>query len=77
MNPSLAKSEHALTIDGSSAAPSIETALQTAELYRLAKGPARAIVEEVRAAVSGWQDEARRQALPAAEVKRMASVIQA
>jgi serine/threonine-protein kinase HipA len=76
MNPSLAKSEHALTMDGSSVAPSIKTVLETAEFYRLAEGPALTIVEEVRAAVSGWRDEAKRQGLQATEIKRMESVFQ-
>ena len=50
--------------------------LETAEFYRLAEGPALTIVEEVRAAVSGWRDEAKRQGLQATEIKRMESVFQ-
>ena len=74
MNPSLAKTEHALTLDGASALPRLQAVLETAEFYRLARAPAQALVEEVRAAVSGWRDEAQRQGLPGLEVTRMGSV---
>ena len=64
MNPSLAKTEHALTLDGASASPRLQAVLETAEFYRLARAPAQALVDEVRAAVLGWRDEAQRQGLP-------------
>ncbi|MCW7537935.1 HipA domain-containing protein [Aquabacterium sp. A7-Y] len=74
MNPNPFKSEHALTLDENSAAPSTKALLDTAELYRLDRATARTIVEEVSAVVDGWKDEAQRQGLSATEVRRMASV---
>jgi serine/threonine-protein kinase HipA len=76
MNPSLAKAEHALTLDGTSAVPNMKAVLETADLYRLAKAPAQAMVDEVQSAVAPWRDEAVRHGLPLAEVKRMELVFQ-
>ena len=59
MNPSLAKAEHALTLDGASAAPNMNAVLNTAELYRLERASAQAIVAEVNSAVLTWRDEAQ------------------
>lgn len=76
MNPSPVKAEHALTLDGQSALPSLEAVLRTAELYRLAPHGAATIVDEVRAAVAPWRNEAGALELPRPEIKRMESVFQ-
>ncbi|HEX4597753.1 MAG TPA: HipA domain-containing protein [Burkholderiaceae bacterium] len=77
MNPNGAQARHALTFDGCSAEPNVATVVKTAELYRLDGQRARNIVTEVRAAVSGWRDEAARQGLPESELRRMEAVIEA
>jgi serine/threonine-protein kinase HipA len=73
MNPNVARSEHALTLDGKSAVPSIMALLSTAELYRLNAADAKAIVNEVTAVVSEWKDEAQRHNLSSTEIRRMES----
>jgi serine/threonine-protein kinase HipA len=77
MNPDPAKAQHAMTLDGYSAEPSVSTVLETADLYRLDARRARTIVEEVRSAVATWRDEAARQGLPASELHRMEPIINA
>lgn len=77
MNPSPVKAEHALTLDGQSAYPSLESVLRTAELYRLAPSAATAIVDEVRMMVATWKKEAETLGLPRPEIKRMESIFQA
>lgn len=77
MNPSPVKAEHALTLDGQSAHPSLESVLRTAELYRLAPSAATAIVDEVRTMVATWKKEAGTLGLPRPEIKRMESIFQA
>lgn len=74
MNPSVSKSEHALTLDGSSAAPNIKVLLDTADLYRLGKATAQAIADDVTAVVTKWRDEAQLQSLTSTEIRRMESV---
>lgn len=77
MNVNVAKARHDLTLDGHSAEPDIGTVLQTADLYRLAAGRAKSIVNEVRRALSAWRDEAPHQGLTASELRRMEAVIEA
>lgn len=74
INPSLAKAEHALTLDGNSAAPDMPALLATAELYRLTSAATKQIVDEVTAVVAGWKAEANRIGLPSSEIQRMDSV---
>ena len=77
MNPSLARAEHALTLDGASAAPNMNAVLNTAELYRLERASDQAIVAEVNSAVLTWRDEAQQCGLPSLEIKRMEGAFQA
>ena len=74
MNPSPTKSEHALTLDGQSARPSLDAVLKTAELYRLTADAAAAIVDEVRAVVATWRNGASALGMPRPEIQRMESV---
>jgi serine/threonine-protein kinase HipA len=76
MNPSLSKAEHALTLDGASATPNMTAVLNTAELYRLERASAQAILAEVRSAVLTWRDEAQQCGLPTLEIKRMEAAFQ-
>jgi serine/threonine-protein kinase HipA len=77
VNPCLSKAEHALTLDGRSATPSVEVAMATAELYRLTTPQAQAVLAQVRKALADWRDEAERNGLARSEVQRMETVIQA
>ncbi|MFM0399985.1 type II toxin-antitoxin system HipA family toxin [Paraburkholderia aspalathi] len=77
MNPNPSKGEHALTLDGMSALPDLETAFDTAEFYRLDDTDARRIVAEVQDAVDTWREEAAALNLSRPEIQRMESVFQA
>jgi serine/threonine-protein kinase HipA len=76
MNPNTSKFEHALMLDGTSAAPSVETVLATADLYRLGDAEAQSIVEEVTAVVATWRDEAAGQGLSNLELQLVESAFQ-
>lgn len=76
MNPNPSKREHALTLDGMSALPSLETAIETAEFYRLDNAQARRIVAEVQDAVNTWREEATALNLSRPEIQRMENVFQ-
>ncbi len=68
VNPNIDKAEHVLNIDDVDNRPSLETVLGTAAFYGLGDGPARQVVEEVAAAVDGWQDAARRAGISGADI---------
>ncbi|RKE39754.1 serine/threonine-protein kinase HipA [Paraburkholderia sp. BL23I1N1] len=76
MNPNPGKREHALTLDGISALPSLETTIETAEFYRLDDTHARRIVAEVQDAVDTWREEATALNLSRPEIQRMEPVFQ-
>ena len=71
VNPSPETAEHTLAIDDRSHEPSLQLALATRSFYRLSAQEAAGIVEEVRAAVSGWEAKARGASLPIAEIELM------
>lgn len=77
VNPNTSKTAHAITLDGRSAAPSVDVAMATADLYRLTKIRANAILLEVRQALANWKGEAAKAGLGTLEVRRMEAVIQA
>jgi serine/threonine-protein kinase HipA len=77
VNPSTAKLEHALTLDGKSAAPDVKRAMTTAEFYRLGAVQARSILQEVQAVLGTWRNVAQQHGLSGPELQRMASIIQA
>lgn len=74
INPNPAKSDHSLTWDGKSAAPSLPTLLATAGYYRLDAGAAQAVVDEVTTVVATWKDLAAKLNLSRVEVTLMGSV---
>lgn len=76
MNPNPSKAEHALTIDGTTAAPDLDAALETADLYRLGPSPADRVVAQIREVVGAWRAEAESLTIPRPEVVRMESVFQ-
>lgn len=51
--------------------------MEQAELYRLSAQNPQAVLDEVKGAIAGWRKEAEKLRLPASEVKRMETVIQA
>lgn len=67
---------HALTLDESDDASSIETALAVAGRFGLKPERARTIAAEVGAAVLGWRDVAADQGLTKSQVERMASAFE-
>ncbi|QHE84968.1 type II toxin-antitoxin system HipA family toxin [Hydrogenophaga sp. BPS33] len=77
INPNPAKSEHALTWDGRSAAPHMPTLLATAPYYRLSADAAQAIVEQITTVVSTWRERATQLDLSRVEVQVMARVFAA
>ena len=74
MNPNPNKHEHALTLDGQVAAPSLKAVRQTADMYRLSPSAATAIENEVTAVVKGWKDRADALGMSRPEVLRMEGV---
>ena len=74
LNPNPAKSDHSLTWEGKSAAPVLQTLLDTAGHYRLDAAAAQVIVDEVSAVVVTWKGRAAQLDLPGGEVQMMANV---
>lgn len=74
INPNPVKSDHALTWDGKSASPNLQTLMDTAGYYRLDASAAHAIAEAVTAAVSTWRSKAAALGISRFEVQMMESV---
>ena len=75
MNPSLYKQEHALTLDGYVAAPSMKAVRDTAQdFYRLTRAQADAIEKQVMDVVSQWQSRAAQLNIPRFEVQQMTKI---
>ncbi len=68
INPSIDKAEHVLNLDDTDHRPSLETVLDTAVFYGLGHDEARQVVEEVVAAVDGWQDAAHKAGISVADI---------
>ena len=77
MNPNPNKIEHALTLDGSSAEPSIDLVLSTSALYRLDTSEAARIVDQITTVVATWRTQADQLKLPREEIERMETVFRA
>ncbi|KLI99271.1 HipA domain-containing protein [Luteimonas sp. FCS-9] len=75
VNPNPDKDAHVLSIGLDDPTPDTRLLLDTCAYYRLSKARARAIVDEVRAVVRGWKDEARRCKARGAEIATMEAVI--
>lgn len=69
VNPNIDKAEHVLNIDDVDNRPSLDAALATAMFYGLTNARALAVVDEIADAVSGWQDEAHRRGIAAADIE--------
>lgn len=74
MNPTPNKVEHALTLDGRAAMPSLDAVLATADLYRLNRRAAAAVVSKVHAVIRQWRRRARELGLSRPEIQRMEDV---
>jgi serine/threonine-protein kinase HipA len=75
MNPNPHKHEHALTLDGNVAAPSLKAVRNTAEdFYRLARAQADALEKEVTDVVKTWQDRANELGMSRMEIQQMSRV---
>lgn len=71
----LYKQEHALTLDGNVAAPSMKAVRDTAQdFYRLTRVQADAIEKQVTDVVKEWQDRADHLGMPRFEVQQMTKV---
>jgi serine/threonine-protein kinase HipA len=77
VNPNIDKAEHVLNIDDSDNRPSLETVQATAAFYGLREERARQVVEEVAAAVDGWEDAARNAGIARGDVVLTASAFSA
>jgi serine/threonine-protein kinase HipA len=69
VNPNIDKAEHVLNIDDSDNRPSLATVLSTAALYGLTAKRAEEVVEEVAAAVDGWEEEAHKARIASADIE--------
>ncbi|KAG9586264.1 hypothetical protein KCV01_g13503, partial [Aureobasidium melanogenum] len=77
VNPNIDKGEHVLNIDDADNRPSMETVLDTAVFYGLGNDQARQVVEDVAAAVDGWQNAARKAGISGADVNLTAGAFSA
>lgn len=75
INPSTAKDVHVLAIDESDPSPCTQSALRTAEYYRIKQPRAMAIAQEVRQAVIEWEHHAASAGAKGLEIQLMRSVI--
>jgi len=77
VNPNPNKDAHVLGIGLDDPTPDLRLLLDTCAYYRLRKAQAGEIIEQVRTAVRGWQEEARRCGARGAEIAAMDAVIDA
>ncbi len=77
LNPMPEMPEHALAIDADDHLGDIELALSTAEFYRLSSTQAEAVVDDVRAALRGWEVSARSARLGPYEMDTIAEALAA
>ncbi|UUF00222.1 type II toxin-antitoxin system HipA family toxin [Xanthomonas hortorum pv. pelargonii] len=75
VNPNQDKDVHVLAISLDDTTPDTALLMETHDYYRLTRAQALAIIEEVRAAVARWQQEAVRCNASRAEIVAMESVI--
>ena len=74
-SPVLYKHEHALTLDGNLAAPSMKAVRDTAkDYYRLTRAQANSIEKQVTDVVKEWQNRADKLGMPRFEVQQMNKV---
>jgi serine/threonine-protein kinase HipA len=72
LNPNPEKYDHALAIAPQGAAPTVASAIATAQHYRLSPATAAALAQQVAQAVSTWRQHAPALGLSPSEIERMA-----
>ncbi|MDP3619521.1 MAG: HipA domain-containing protein [Ramlibacter sp.] len=77
VNPNIDKAEHVLNIDDADNRPSLATVLTTAAFYGLTEERGKQIVEEVAAAVDGWEAAARQAGIGRGDVQLTAGAFSA
>ena len=77
VNPDIDKAEHVLNIDDADNRSDLPLVLSTSVFYGLAPDRAVQIIEEVAAAVDGWQEAARRAGISRADVELTAGAFSA
>ena len=77
LNPTPAKPEHELSLDGAVHRGDLDVVLETAPFYRLSEARAMAIVDHVQAVLSGWRDVARESGVADMEADVLAEAITA
>ena len=77
VNPNPDKDHHVLAIDEADPSPDSRVLFATADYYRLTKKTLGPIVDQVRAAVSGWEQLAHDLGAPSGEIALMQGVIDA
>ena len=77
INPNIDKGEHVLNIDEVDNRPSLDLVLATADFYRVDQTRARAIVDEVVAAVDAWRTVASQTGISRADIELTASAFSA
>jgi serine/threonine-protein kinase HipA len=75
LNPVPGKPEHELTLDGNLRRADLAVVRQTAPFYRLADSEADAIINDVRAGLGAWRDEARAAGLGRQELDLLSAAI--
>lgn len=75
LNPMPEMPEHTLAIDTADHIGDIDLVLSTAEFYRLASAQAETVVEEVRAALVGWERTAKSAKLGPYEIDTIAEAL--
>ncbi len=75
MNPVPTKSEHAIKLDESTAAPNLDAVFKTSGYYRMESSQAKKIIEEIKAEVAKWRTEANHLGLPRSEIELVGTAI--
>jgi hypothetical protein len=77
VNPNPDKDHHVLAIDGDDPSPDSGRLLAVADYYRVTGKEVGRVVEQVRAAVRGWEERARALGAQRSEIASMRAVIDA
>lgn len=77
MNPTMKRDAHVLAIDDSDPHPDLDTAMKTAEFYRVKSAAAKAELAKLQGVLSGWREKARGLGLSAEDRLELQDCIQA
>ena len=76
MNPSIDRADLSLAINEVETACDVSIAMEACKDYELTPEQAGGVLKQVRAAVAGWRDQAKRLGIPEAEQSLMATAFQ-